>query len=60
MADEELNCREASRLISTSLERGLTEKETSELRFHLSDCDDCHHYDVQLRGRRDAARRYGR
>ena len=60
MPDDELSCREASRLISIALERALTAKESADLRFHLSDCDDCHHYDVQLRFLREAAKRYGR
>lgn len=59
MADErELSCREAVRLLSLAFERALTAQEAAELKFHLSDCDDCQHYDVQLRFLHEAAQRY--
>jgi hypothetical protein len=59
MADErELSCREAARLLSVAFERELTPAETAELKHHLSDCDDCQHYDVQLRFLHEAAKRY--
>jgi len=59
MADErELSCREAARLLSVAFERALTPQEAAELKIHLSDCDDCQHYDVQLRFLRQAAQRY--
>lgn len=61
MADErELSCREAARLISVTFERALTPEESAQLRFHLGDCDDCQHYDVQLKFLHEAAARYRR
>lgn len=56
--DDELSCREAARLISLSFERALTAEESALLKFHLGDCDDCQHYDVQLKFLQEAARRY--
>ena len=59
MADErELSCREAARLISVTFERPLTPEESAQLRFHLGDCDDCQHYEVQLKFLHEAAQRY--
>ncbi len=59
MADErELSCREAARLPPVALERALTPQEAAELKLHLGDCDDCQHYEVQLRFLHEAARRY--
>jgi predicted anti-sigma-YlaC factor YlaD len=59
MADEsELNCRAAARLLSVAFERPLTPQESAELKFHLDECDDCRHYDVQLRFLHQAAKRY--
>ena len=59
MADErELSCREAARLMSVAFERPLTPQEGAELKFHLGDCDDCQHYDAQLRFLHEAAQRY--
>ena len=59
MADErELSCREAARLISVTFERALTPEESAQLRFHLGDCDDCQHYEVQLKFLHEAAQRY--
>ncbi|MBK8325234.1 MAG: zf-HC2 domain-containing protein [Betaproteobacteria bacterium] len=61
MADEvELSCREAARLISITFERVLTEEESVQLKFHLGDCDDCQHYEVQLKFLHEAAARYRR
>ena len=56
--DRELSCREAARLISVTFERALTPEEAARLKFHLGDCDDCQHYDVQLRFLREAAQRF--
>ena len=60
MADErELSCREAARLLSAAFERALDQlQESAELKLHLDDCDDCQHYDVQLRFLHEAAKRY--
>ena len=61
MADEdELSCREAARLVSLSFDRALTAEESAQLKLHLGDCDDCQHYDVQLRFLHEAAGRYRR
>jgi hypothetical protein len=61
MADErELSCREAARLLSVAFERVLTPQESAELKLHLDDCDDCQHYDVQLRFLHEAAKRFAK
>ena len=56
--DPSLSCREAARLLSFAHERELSADESAMLRHHLDDCDDCRHYDEQLRFLREAARRY--
>ena len=59
MTDErELSCLEAARLLSVAFERALTPQEGAELELHLGECDDCQHYDVQLRFLHEAAQRY--
>ena len=60
MADDEreLSCREAARLLSIAFERALTPDEAGKLKLHLDDCDDCQHYDVQLRFLHEAAQRF--
>ena len=61
MTDErELSCLEAARLLSIAFERELTPAESADLKFHLSDCDDCQHYDVQLKFLHEAAGRFSR
>lgn len=58
--DRELSCREAARLLSIAFERALTPAEAGQLKLHLGDCDDCQHYDVQLRFLHEAAQRFRR
>lgn len=59
MADErELSCREAARLLSLAFERALTPGERAALQAHLGGCDDCQHYDLQLRFLHEAAKRF--
>ena len=61
MSDErELNCREAARLMSIGYDRDLTPAEAAQLEFHLGECDDCRHFDVQLRFLHEAAGHYSR
>ncbi|RXZ45275.1 zf-HC2 domain-containing protein [Crenobacter cavernae] len=54
-----MNCREASRLISASLDRPLTPWEQGKLRFHLFLCNNCREFTRQMRLIRVAARRAG-
>ena len=56
MAD--LNCREASRLLSLGCDRRLTPAETSELEFHLSECLMCENFKGQLKFLRNVASRF--
>ena len=44
----EANCREASRLLSISYDRALTQPEREALRFHLQRCLMCRHFESQL------------
>jgi len=53
-----LSCKEASRLISQSLDRQLTMRERLSLRFHLLLCDMCTTFRRQLGLIRVAVRRY--
>jgi len=55
----ELNCREASRLLSQSLDRELTAEERKLLEHHLSLCTACRNFRIQVGFLRGAARRYG-
>lgn len=54
-----ISCREASRLISASLDRPLSGWERGKLRFHLFLCGNCRAFRGQLRQLRAAARRAG-
>lgn len=56
--DEDLDCREASRLLSLACERALTPGEREALRHHLHECDMCANFEAQLAFLREAARRY--
>lgn len=53
-----LSCKEASRLISQSLDRQLTVRERLSLRFHLVFCDMCTAFKRQLGIIRNAVRQY--
>lgn len=57
-ADAELDCREASRLLSLAFERALSEEERVALRRHLDECLMCVNFEAQLRFLHQAARRY--
>ncbi len=57
-ADADLDCREASRLLSLAFERALTEGERIALRTHLDECLMCVNFEAQLRFLDEAARRY--
>jgi hypothetical protein len=61
MADrKELNCREASRLLSLACERRLEPAELESLAMHLDECVMCRDFSSRLRFLRDAATRYRR
>ena len=57
-ADADLDCREASRLLSLAFERALDEGERIALRRHLDECLMCVNFEGQLRFLREAAQRY--
>ena len=57
-ADEDLNCRKASRLLSLAYERALDAAELAALRRHLDVCLMCRNFEGQLRFLHEAARRY--
>jgi len=57
MADEGLDCRAASRLLSLTHERALTAAEREALRRHLDLCFMCRNYEAQLEVLHAAARR---
>ncbi|MFN2645362.1 MAG: zf-HC2 domain-containing protein, partial [Burkholderiales bacterium] len=44
-----LSCREASRLLSQSMDRRLGLGEQAQLRLHLALCDACTHFSRQLK-----------
>lgn len=54
-ADQRVNCREASRLLSVACERALDEGELTALKTHLDKCLMCRNFDAQLRFLRKAA-----
>ena len=56
MAD--LNCREASRLLSLGCDRPLSATETSELEFHLTECLMCENFKGQLKFLHNVASRF--
>ena len=53
-----LTCKEASRLISQSMDRKLTVAQRSALRLHLSVCEACSRFGAQLSSLRAAMRKY--
>ncbi len=57
-ADDDLDCRRASRLLSLAGERELTPAERTALRRHIEECFMCANFEEQLRFLRAAARRY--
>jgi transcriptional regulator with XRE-family HTH domain len=52
-----LSCKQASRLLSQSLDRRLTWRERTALRLHLTICDVCRRFGRQLLLLRQATRR---
>lgn len=52
-----LSCKQASRLLSQSLDRRLTWRERSALRLHLTICDVCRRFGRQLLLLRQATKR---
>ncbi len=59
-AELDLNCREASRLLSLSCERALDAAELEALKRHLDACLMCTNFAKQLDFLREAARAYGK
>jgi hypothetical protein len=57
MKDDEVDCRQASRLLSQAQERPLTDAERQALRRHLDLCFMCRNFDAQLEFLRAASRR---
>ena len=53
-----LTCKEATRLLSQSMDAKLTGAQRSALRLHLSLCDACTRFGAQLNVLRSAMRRY--
>ena len=54
----DLNCREASRLLSVGCDRPLTAEETSDLDLHLSECLMCRNFTGQLKFLRNVASKF--
>ena len=52
-----LSCKEASRLLSQSMDRELSVGEQARLRLHLTLCDACRNFNRQLNQLRDALAR---
>ena len=57
-ADAELNCREASRLLSLACERSLEASELKLLAQHIDECLMCRNFSAQLDFLGKAARAY--
>ena len=53
-----LTCKEATRLISQSMDRKLTLTQRAALRLHLSACGACTRFGAQLNALRSAMRKY--
>ena len=56
--DDDLNCRQASRLLSLAQERPLEEAERQALRHHLDECLMCRNFEQQLDFLRKAMGRF--
>jgi hypothetical protein len=54
----DVNCREASRLLSVAYERRLSGEELTELQAHLDKCFMCRNFDSQLKFLHNASQRY--
>jgi predicted anti-sigma-YlaC factor YlaD len=57
VAPMKLSCEEASRLLSQSMDRGMTLGEQARLRLHLTLCDACRNFKQQLQQLRQALAR---
>ena len=57
-ADADLNCREASRLLSVACERALEAAELAALARHIDECLMCKNFSAQLDFMRKAASAY--
>jgi hypothetical protein len=57
-ADEDLNCRQASRLLSLSCERSLDANELRALKMHLDECLMCTNFEAQLKFLHKAASQF--
>ena len=57
-ADEKINCRNASRLLSLACERPLDANELAALKRHLDKCLMCRNFEQQLEFMRKAAKRF--
>ena len=57
-ADTELNCREASRLLSLACDRELQASELEALARHIDECLMCQNFSAQLKFLGKAARAY--
>ncbi len=53
-----LNCKEASRLISQSMDQKLTLTQRASLRLHLSVCEACTRFGAHLNHLRTAMKKY--
>lgn len=58
-ASEEVNCREASRLLSAACERPLAGDELKALQFHLGQCLMCRNFESQLQVLHKASKLFG-
>jgi hypothetical protein len=56
--DDDVNCREASKLLSVAYERRLSADELAALQRHLDHCFMCRNFDSQLRFLHAASQRY--
>lgn len=57
-AENDLDCRKASRLLSLACERSLEAEELHALKRHLDACLKCRNFEAQLGFLREAASRY--
>ena len=55
---DEVNCREASRLLSLGFDRRLTAAELEALGFHMEQCRMCRDFESQLKFIHHAAERF--
>ena len=58
MAEDRVDCRAASRLLSLAYERHLTPEELARLQAHLDRCFMCRNFDSQLKFLHQASEKY--